>query len=102
MSAQIQEKLRKWLAKHPRIEGAVSRFAEHPAMYAAGVVFAVYLYGIIMNSFLTAIASFTHGTDEPMLSLNPIKCIAAVFTPQSFGVLLFVFIMLTQIGRAHV
>ena len=97
MSAQIQEKLRKWLAKHPRIEGAVSRFAEHPAMYAAGVVFAVYLYGIIMNSFLTAIASFTHGTDEPMLSLNPIKCIAAVFTPQSFGVLLFVFIMLTLI-----
>ena len=56
MSALIQEKLRKWLAKHPRIEGAVSRFAEYPAMYAAGVVFAVYLYGIIMNSFLTAIA----------------------------------------------
>jgi len=97
MSAQIREKLRKWLEKHPRIEGAVGRFLEHPVLYVVCVIFSIYLYGIIMNSFLTAIANFTHGTDEPTFSLNPIKCIDAVFTPQSFGVLLFVFIMFALI-----
>ena len=36
MSAQIREKLRNWLAKHPQIEGAVGRFLEHPVLYVAG------------------------------------------------------------------
>ena len=97
MSAQIWEKLRKWLAKHPRIEGVVRRFLEHPVLYVVGGILVIYLYGIIMNYFLTAIDNFTHGTDAPTFSLNPIKCIDAVFTPQSFGVLLFVFIMFALI-----
>jgi len=97
MSAQIREKLRKLLAKHPRIDGAVGRFLEHPVLYVVCGIFVVYLYGVIMNSFLTAIDNFTHGTDSPTFSLNPIKCIDAVFTPQSFGVLLFIFIMFALI-----
>lgn len=42
---------------------------------------------------INATANFRTGADAPTVSLNPIKCLSAVFTPQGLGVIFFISIM---------
>ena len=53
----------------------------------------LYLYGMIINSFITATQNFKTGASEKPFSLNPLKCFAAAFTPQSLGILFFCFLV---------
>ena len=53
----------------------------------------LYFYGMIINSFITATQNFKTGASEKTFSLNPLKCFAAAFTPQSLGILFFCFLV---------
>jgi len=95
---QTRKKLKELIAKHPRLEKAIAKFMEHPILYVVGTVVIIYLYGVFINSFITALYNFNNGTAEPVFSLNPIKCIEAAFTPQGLGVIFFLFIMYALIS----
>ncbi len=49
----------------------------------------LYLYGMVVASFRGALYNFMTNTDGKMFTLNPIKCIGAVFTPQGLGIAFF-------------
>lgn len=66
---------------------------EHYKFYLTCGLIGIYLYGLVINSFINATGNFYSGKDEPTLSFNPISCYKAVFTPQGFGVLFFLTIM---------
>ena len=66
---------------------------EHFWYYLVCVLIGIYLYGIAINSMINATANFRTGADTPTVSLNPIKCFSAVFTPQGLGVVFFIGIM---------
>lgn len=66
---------------------------EHFLYYLVCVLIGLYLYGIAINSMINATANFRTGADAPTVSLNPIKCLSAVFTPQGLGVIFFISIM---------
>ena len=53
----------------------------------------LYLYGMVVASFRGALYNFMTNTDGKMFTLNPIKCIGAVFTPQGLGIAFFILIM---------
>ena len=95
---QTRKKLKELIAKHPRLEKAIAKFMEHPILYVVGTVVIIYLYGVFINTFITALYNFNNGTAEPVFSLNPIKCIEAAFTPQGLGVIFFLFIMYALIS----
>ena len=77
------EKINRWYIK----------IKEHFWYYFICVMIAIYLYGLAINSFIGAMKNFTQGTLDKTLSFNPIRCFAAVFTPQGLGVLFFILIM---------
>ena len=89
----MKERIREWLRKNVKIYRGLQKIREHLGLYTAGLLIGLYLYGIVIHSFLGAAANFNHGTNHEVFSLNPIKCYAAVFTPQGFGVAFFLFIM---------
>ena len=66
---------------------------EHFWYYLVCVLIGIYLYGIAINSMINAMSNFQYGLDNPTVSLNPIKCFSAVFTPQGLGVVFFIGIM---------
>lgn len=95
---QLKGQLKKLISKFPKIKKALAKFLEHPFLYVGGVLVIIYLYGIAIHSFIAALGNFTSGASNPTFTLNPIKCIAAAFTPQGLGVIFFLFIMYALIS----
>lgn len=87
------------MSRFQRILGICRKIKEHFWFYFFGVLAFTYLYGIVIRSFRTALSNFLNGTDENIFTLNPVKCLAAVFTPQGVGVIFFLFIMYALISR---
>lgn len=81
------------LLKYEKINRWYIKIKEHFWYYFICVMIAIYLYGLSINSFIGAMKNFTQGTLDKTLSFNPIRCFAAVFTPQGLGVLFFILIM---------
>ena len=86
------------MSRFPKILGICRKIKEHFWFYFFGVLAFTYLYGIVIRSFRTALSNFLNGTDENIFTLNPVKCLAAVFTPQGVGVIFFLFIMYALIS----
>ena len=86
------------MSRFPRILGICRKIKEHFWFYFFGALAFTYLYGIVIRSFRTALSNFLNGTDENIFTLNPVKCLAAVFTPQGVGVIFFLFIMYALIS----
>ena len=86
------------MSRFPRILGICRKIKEHFWFYFFGVLAFTYLYGIVIRSFITALSNFLTGTDENIFTLNPVKCLAAVFTPQGVGIIFFLFIMYALIS----
>ena len=76
-----------------KIRRRILKIKEHFAYYAACAAAAMYLYGIFANVFKNATHNFRTGESEKLLSLNPIKCFLAVFSPQGLGTAFFILIM---------
>ena len=86
------------MSRFPKIIGICRKIKEHFWFYFFGVLAFTYLYGIVIRSFRTALSNFLNGADENIFTLNPVKCLAAVFTPQGVGVIFFLFIMYALIS----
>ena len=86
------------MSRFSKILGICRKIKEHFWFYFFGVLAFTYLYGIVIRSFRTALSNFLNGTDENIFTLNPVKCLAAVFTPQGVGVIFFLFIMYALIS----
>ena len=86
------------MSRFQRILGICRKIKEHFWFYFFGVLAFTYLYGIVIRSFRTALSNFLNGTDENIFTLNPLKCLAAVFTPQGVGIIFFLFIMYALIS----
>lgn len=95
---QILDAVKKLLKKSSRLYKLCRKIRAHFWFYLCCTLILIYLYGIMMNSFISAMGNFTRGTMNETLSLNPIKCFAAVFTPQGLGVLFFLFIIYALIA----
>lgn len=89
----IKEIIKKMIQKHSRIHKIYLMIKEHFWFYLCCTLVGIYLYGIVINSIINAMTNFTNGTMDKTLSLNPITCYAAVFTPQGLGVIFFILIM---------
>ncbi len=76
----------------------VCKIKEHPRYYLTCTCIVIYIYGIIVNSFISATENFYNGTSNETLSLNPIKCIGAVFTPQGLGIAFFAAVLYVLIA----
>lgn len=77
----------------------IQKFTAHWLFYTSVMLTAVYLYGIVVNSFTMAAGNFAHNTDTPMFTLNPLKCFAAVFSVYGLGIAFFVFVMYMLIKK---
>ena len=86
------------MSRFSKILGICRKIKEHFWLYFFGMLAFTYLYGIVIRSFRTALSNFLNGTDENIFTLNPVKCFAAVFTPQGVGVIFFLFIMYALIS----
>lgn len=95
---RIIENLKRAVLKNGRLIKIYLKVKEHFWLYLSCTLIGVYIYGIIINSIINAMRNFTQGTMNETLSLNPIKCFAAVFTPQGLGVLCFILIMYVLIS----
>lgn len=95
---QIKEKIEMLLMKNDKIYKAYLKIREHFWFYFICTLIGVYLYGIVINSIINAMRNFTQGTMNETMSLNPIKCFAAVFTPQGLGVLFFICVIYVLIS----
>ena len=95
---RVTERSAKMMSRFPKILGICRKIKEHFWFYFFGVLAFTYLYGIVIRSFRTALSNFLNGTDENIFTLNPVKCLAAVFTPQGVGVIFFLFIMYALIS----
>ena len=84
---------KKYLQRH------INKFKEHWLFYTSVALTAVYLYGIIVNSFIMAVGNFAQNSDAPVFTLNPLKCFAAVFSVYGFGIAFFVFVMYMLIKK---
>ena len=71
----------------------VYKIKEHWIIYSVMALTGLYLYGMVVASFRGALYNFMTNTDGKMFTLNPIKCIGAVFTPQGLGIAFFILIM---------
>ncbi|MCI8521127.1 MAG: type IV secretory system conjugative DNA transfer family protein [Clostridia bacterium] len=76
-----------------KVQRFIYQFKEHWIFYCSVGLIGLYLYGMIVASFIWAFHNFMANTDDKMFTLNPIKCLAAVFTPQGLGIAFFVLIM---------
>ena len=95
---QIKEKIERLLTKNDKVQKAYLKIREHFWFYFICAFVGIYLYGIVINSMINAMRNFTQGTMDETVSLNPIKCFTAAFTPQGLGVLFFIFIMYVLIA----
>ena len=76
-----------------KIRRRILKIKEHFAYYAACAIAAMYLYGIYANVFKNATHNFRTSESVKLLSLNPINCFLAVFSPQGLGTAFFILIM---------
>lgn len=76
-----------------KVRRFVYKIKEHWVIYSAMTLMGLYLYGMVVASFIGALHNFATNTDEKMFTLNPVKCLAAVFTPQGMGIAFFILIM---------
>ena len=91
MKNKIIEFIKTLYSKH--VQRFLYKLKEHWIFYSAIGLTAVYLYGMIVSSFINAVHNFATNTDEKIFTLNPIKCIAAVFTPYGLGITFYIVIM---------
>ena len=101
MKNKIIEFIKTLYSKH--VQRFLYKLKEHWIFYSAIGLTAVYLYGMIVSSFINAVHNFA---TIPMknITINPIKCIAAVFTPYGLGITLYchnVFIDTSELGRVY-
>lgn len=75
------------------------KLREHSLLYLTVLTAVLYLYGIIVLSFVNAMNNFITNTDDRILTLNPVRCIASVFTPYGLGIAFFVGIMYLLVKR---
>lgn len=87
------KKIKRLMLKNEKFQSLYKQVREHFFLYAVCALIGMYLYGLVINSIINAMRNFESGTMDKILSLNPIKCLAAVFTPESLGVIFFIFIM---------
>lgn len=90
---KLLRKIQKHLMRTGKIRRRILKIKEHFAYYAACAAAAMYLYGIFANVFKNATHNFRTGESVKLLSLNPIKCFSAVFSPQGLGTAFFILIM---------
>lgn len=90
---KLLRKIQKHLMRTGKIRRRILKIKEHFAHYAACAAAAMYLYGIFANVFKNATHNFRTGENVELLSLNPIKCFLAVFSPQGLGTAFFILIM---------
>ena len=93
MWKQAKEQIKKWIKKNTKIYKAWKKVQAHVWLYTGGLLICLYLYGILIHSIIGATSNFAQGTSYETVSFNPIKCYAAVFTPQSLGVAFFILMM---------
>ena len=91
MKNKIIEFIKTLYSKH--VQRFLYKLKEHWIFYSAIGLTAVYLYGMIVSSFINAVHNFATNTDEKIFTINPIKCIAAVFTPYGLGITFYIVIM---------
>ena len=53
----------------------------------------LYAAGFIIHSAVTGLNNVWRGGDEALFTLNPVKNISSVFTPQGFGIIIFSVLM---------
>lgn len=90
---KLLRKIQKHLMRTGKVRRWILKIKEHFAYYAACAAAAMYLYGIFANVFKNATHNFRTGESIKLLSLNPIKCFLAVFSPQGLGTAFFILIM---------
>lgn len=81
------------LLRIDKINRIYTKVKAHPWYYILLVFIFLYLYGAIVNSMINAMNNFANGSNEKTFSLDPVKCIPAVFTPQGLGIIFFVTVM---------
>lgn len=86
------------ISNYPKIGRLINKIRDKFWVYLFGTLIGLYIYGIVIYSFRAAFTNFINGTAESVFTLNPIKCLGAVFTPQGFGVIFFLFIMYALIS----
>lgn len=86
------------ISNYPKIGKLIHKIKDKFWVYLFGALIGLYLYGIVIYSFRAAFTNFMNGTAHSVFTLNPIKCFGAVFTPQGFGVVFFLFIMYALIS----
>ncbi len=90
---KLLRKIQKHLMRTGKIRRRILKIKEHFVYYAACAAAAMYLYGIFANVFKNATHNFRTGESIKLLSLNPIKCFLAVFSPQGLGTAFFILIL---------
>lgn len=90
---KLLRKIQKHLMRTGKVRRRILKIKEHFAYYAACAAAAMYLYGIFANAFKNATHNFRTGESVKLLSLNPIKCFLAIFSPQGLGTAFFILIM---------
>ena len=86
------------MTKNSKLMKILNLIKERFWFYLFGTLIGLYLYGIIIHSFRAAFTNFMNGTADSVFTLNPLKCIGAVFSPQGFGIIFFLFIMYALIS----
>ena len=89
----LKEFYRKMKMKTGMMSKILDRVKEKLPFYLLCLTGGLYFYGMIINSFITATNNFKTGASDKTISFNPFKCFAAVFTPQSLGILFFCFLV---------
>lgn len=90
---RLIQKVKLKLSKYEFIKRWYMKIKEHFWFYLICSLMAVYLYGAIVHSFISAMYNFTYGTSNDTFTLNPIKCFTAFFSSESLGIIFFMFIM---------
>lgn len=87
------QKLKSGILRIDKLNLLYIKVKQHFGYYLFCTLTGLYLYGIIINIFRKSTESFYSGVKVDTFTLNPFICIAAVFTPQGLGVLVFIAIM---------
>ena len=77
----------------------LQRINDNLCFYSIVALITMYLYGILINTFIGAIHNFQTNTQNSVLVVNPIKNILAVFSPQGLGVTFFIIVMYFLISQ---
>lgn len=87
------QKLKEKISRIDKVNSFVEKLKERFPYYCTVTLLCMYIYGMIVNAFISSHHNFLDKTNDSTISLNPITCIMAVFTPQALGIAFFVAIM---------